>query len=181
MQPALCVLVSGQFLHSICQAKEMRGGHAGIHNHQTPFTKRGDKKRDWTSVSLSLFSTNHSNSLFMLDLYSTPPPPVSSIKHSFISLHPFVQFGHIILCSGMSSFVIYELSEWIHLIYSVCWYMEIQTGGGATTHNVIKKTLAAPFCFWTTAMMGWIRKKHICSIHKWTKEHMVSLLNETGP
>lgn len=82
--------------------------------------------------------------LFMLDLDSAPPPPVSSIKHSFISLHPFVQFGHIILCSGMSSIVIYELSEWTHLIYSVCRYMEIQKGG---KQNVIRRLWQLPFVF----------------------------------
>ena len=36
--------------------------------------------------------------------------------------------------------------------------------------------LAAPFCFWTAVMMGLIRKKHICGMHKWTKEHTMSHL-----
>lgn len=44
--------------------------------------RRGDERRDQTSVSLSLLSANHSKHLFMLDLYSTPPPPLSSIKHT---------------------------------------------------------------------------------------------------
>lgn len=48
----------------------------------------------------------------------SPPPRISAIKHDFISLHPFEQFGHINLCSGISPVVIYEPSVWIHQIYT---------------------------------------------------------------
>lgn len=50
----------------------------------------------------SPFSANRSKSLFVLDLCSTPSPPTPTtqpwLQHSFISLHPLVQFGHIIPC-----------------------------------------------------------------------------------
>lgn len=105
-----------RFYIQYIKAKEERRTHRDTQTWNST-QRRRDERRDQTSVSLSLLSTNHSKHLFMLDLYSTPPPPVSSIKHCFMSLHPFVQFGQIILCSGLSPMVIYELSERMHLIY----------------------------------------------------------------
>lgn len=102
----VCTALRSDFTLNTSSQKR-KGGHTRIHKHQIPYRKRGDKKSDQT-VSLSLYSTNHSNSLFMLDMYSAPSSPVSSIKHSFISLHPFVQFGHIILCSGITPIAIYK-------------------------------------------------------------------------
>lgn len=87
-------------------SQKRKGGHTSIN---IKFhTGRVEIKKSDQTVSLSLFSTNHSNSLFMLDMFWTPSSPVCSIKHSFISLHPFVQFGHIMLCSGISPIAIYE-------------------------------------------------------------------------
>lgn len=105
--------------------RERRGGQTGIHKLETPLRRKEMKGETRLCVSSSLLSTNHSEHLFMLDLYSTSPPPVSSIKHSFMSLHPFVQLGQIILCSGMSPEEIYVPSEWMHLIY---WCMQIFGG-----------------------------------------------------
>ena len=66
--------MGSHFYIQYIKAKEAGRTHRDT---QTPNStqRRGDERRDQTSVSLSLLSTNHSEHLFMLDLYSTPPPP----------------------------------------------------------------------------------------------------------
>lgn len=103
-----------------------RGVHAWIHNPEG-WGKWGGWKERRLLRRQSPFSTNHSKSLFVLDPCSTPPTPTlythhpaAVIKHSFISLHPLVQFGHIIPCLSRGN--LREWPEHTHLIYCVCRY-----------------------------------------------------------
>lgn len=99
---------SAQFRRSVFTFDPSRvlweeGGHAWIPKHGTLEKARGMKGETRLLCRQSPFSANHSKSLFVLDPCSTPSPPhahhpAAVIKHSFISLHPLVQFGHIIPC-----------------------------------------------------------------------------------
>ncbi len=61
------------------KAKEERRTHWDTQT-QNSIERSKDERRNQTSVSLSLLSTNHSKHLFMLDLYSTPPTPPSLLN-----------------------------------------------------------------------------------------------------
>lgn len=109
------------------------GGHAWIPKHGTLEKVRGMKGETRLLCRQSPFSANHSKSLFVLDPCSTPSPPhahhpAAVIKHSFISLHPLVQFGHIIPCLSRGN--LHKRPERTHLIYCVCKIrVAIQEGG----------------------------------------------------
>lgn len=107
-----------------------RGRHACIRKHRTPRRVTGMKGERRLVSRHSLFRTNHPKSLFVLDHPSPPfhslsPPtldahhPAAVIKHSFISLHPVVQFGHIIPCLSRGN--LHKHSKRTHLFYRV-WY-----------------------------------------------------------
>lgn len=109
------------------------GGHAWIPKHGTLEKVRGMKGERRLLCRQSPFSANHFKSLFVLDPCSTPSPPhahhpAAVIKHSFISLHPLVQFGHIIPCLSRGN--LHKRPEHTHLIYCVCKIrVAIQEGG----------------------------------------------------
>lgn len=79
-----------------------------------------------------------------------------------MSLHPFAQFGQIIIYSGMSPVVIYVPSEWMYLYI----YRSMQIGSDTKKRNEIKTSavstlwaLADLFCFWWAVMMREIRQE----------------------
>lgn len=129
---------SAQFRRSVFTFDPSRvlweeGGHAWIPKHGTLEKARGMKGENRLLCRQSPFSANHSKSLFVLDPCSTPSPPhahhpAAVIKHSFISLHPLVQFGHIIPCLSRGN--LHKRPERTHLIYCVCKIrVAIQEGG----------------------------------------------------
>lgn len=78
---------------------------------------RGEARAQCHWVPLALCQTQSVQSICLCWIcapFQPPTPP--SIKHLFMSLHPFVLFGQIFLCPGMPPIVIYVLSDWMHLI-----------------------------------------------------------------
>lgn len=99
------------------------GGWWGTHgftNTELTLKKEVDERRDQTWVRSAQITLN-------LCLCWTPVPllnppyarhPAAVIKHSFISLHPLVQFGHVIPCLSRGN--LHKRPERTHLIYCVC-------------------------------------------------------------
>lgn len=100
-------------------------GRTRIDSHHQSLKKERGMKGERLLRRQSPFSTNHSKSLFVLDPCSTPSTPTiyahhpaTVIKHSFISLHPLVQFGHVIPCLSRGN--LHKRPKRTHLIYCVC-------------------------------------------------------------
>ena len=94
------------FLYSIHQGK--RGGEdtQGYTNTKLHSEERRWKERPDFCVTESVKHKSFWAFVYVGPVFHSSTPTVHSIKHSFMSLHPFVQFGQIILCSGMSPMVI---------------------------------------------------------------------------
>lgn len=103
-----------------------RGGSGGedTHGFATPKVEEseGDERGEQTSASPK---TVQHKSLFVLDPCSTPSTPTlythhpaAVIKHGFISLHPLVQFGHIIPCLSRGN--LHKRPQHTHIWFTVC-------------------------------------------------------------
>lgn len=158
------------------------GKDKGTHGHKTQLRieeMKGETRLHMThKVPLAL----HSKHLFMLDLFSTPPLPNSSIKHCFMSLHPFVQFGQIILCFGMSPMVIHVLSDQMHLIH--CYLQDDYSFLIILFERCNKNVFSLEpqkcgLCLLTFVFGQWrwwdgYRRHHICGMLILKKEHTAS-------